>query len=173
MCIRDSVGTYGNFSIGKPVDAPMFSVAINPSDPNQVAAASGDEGVLLSNDGGATWQSGVAPMKRVAAIGFAASDANVIYAAAMGDGVWKSADKGKTWANVSSGLGAKVEVRDIIVSPANADQVRGIASDGWSGVFIASDDGGKTWRTAKSLKPDPVNNPTLPDETKGLSLIHI
>lgn len=164
------ISTYGNFSVGKPVDAPVFSVAINPKDPNQIAAASGDKGLLLSNDGGATWEEGVGSTKRVAAIAFAASDENVIYVAAMGDGVFKSTDKGKTWSSLPTGLGTKSDVRDIVVSPKNADHVRAIVAESWSGSFIASDDGGKTWRSAKTLKPDPVHNPTLPDEMKGGSV---
>jgi photosystem II stability/assembly factor-like uncharacterized protein len=158
-----NVQTYGNFRVGQPADGPVFSVAVSPKQPNTVAAATNDDGVLLSKDGGQTWKT-VGPMKRAAAVAFTPADPNVIYAACRAEQLWKTVDGGANWTKVSTGLPATIEARDVVVSAENANHVFAIGSENWNGRFFASTDGGASWTMIDKITPDPIGNPTLPEE---------
>jgi len=152
---------YGNIKAGEAVGGPIFTVAISPKNPSILAAASSDEGLLMSTDAGATWAvSG--EMKKVASVAFATSDPNTLYAACRKDHVFKSTDLGKTWVSASKGIDASNEVLDVAVNPANADDVYAMCSKEWNGMFYYSSDGGVSWKGVGTLKPDPIGNPTLP-----------
>ncbi len=159
-----TAASYGNFRVGQPTDGPVFSVAVSPKQPNTIAAATSEDGLILSTDGGQTWKT-AGPMKRAVAVAFATTDANVIYAACRDEKVWKSTDAGVTWAPASAGLPDKIETIDVVVSPENANHVFALGRGSWSGKFSASTDGGQTWTTTDKMTPDPVGNPTLPAET--------
>jgi photosystem II stability/assembly factor-like uncharacterized protein len=164
-----SAATYGNFRVGQPVDGPIASVAISPTQPNIVAAATTEAGVLFSRDAGQTWET-VGPMKEAIAIAFASSDTKVIYAACRGEKIWKSTDGGATWASASAGLPEKFEFGDVVVASDNADHVSAVGRSGWGGKFFSSTDGGKTWTGTEAVIPDPIGNPTLPAETAAGSV---
>lgn len=161
LAATKTVNAYGNWRVGAPVDGPISVVAVSPKEPNVLAAASADEGVLLSTDAGQSWRA-VGSVKKAASVAFSASDPNILYAACRGDQIWKSTDKGATWANASGGIDPKAVVLDVVVSPTNPDEVSAIASEGWNGRFLWSTDGGKSWSANGKLKGDPIADPTLP-----------
>jgi photosystem II stability/assembly factor-like uncharacterized protein len=154
---------YGNLRTGEPVGGPIYGITVSPKEPNVVA-----EGLLLSTDAGSTWRA-TGPMRQVVAVAFTAADPNVIYAACMKHHVWKSINKGATWATASAGIAANMEVRDIVVSPANPNEVAAIGSENWGGCFFRSSDGGRSWSVIAKVVPDPLANPTLPAETGNLA----
>jgi photosystem II stability/assembly factor-like uncharacterized protein len=129
-----------------------------------VAAASAEDGLLLSTDAGQTWRA-AGPMRQVASVAFTAADRDVIYAACRKQRVWKSIDRGATWAIASTGITAKMEVLDIVVSPSDPNDVSAIGSENWGGCFLHSANGGRTWSVVEKITPDPFANPTLPAET--------
>jgi len=154
---------YGNFRVGQPGEGPVYSVAVSPKQPNTVAAATNDEGLMLSTDAGQTWKrSGT--MKRVNAIAFAPTDSNVIYAACRDEKIWKTVDAGATWSSCSDGLPDKLAVKDVVVSPDDANHVFAVADYNWGGKFYASANGGQTWTIIDKLKADTVGSPTQPGE---------
>lgn len=160
---------YGNTKAGDPVGGPILSVAVSPKNPSLLAAASQDEGLLLSADAGTTWTP-VPEIKKAGAIAFATSEPNVVYVAGRKEHVFKSTDAGKTWTNVSTGIDETSDTLDVVVNPENAQEVYALCSKSWSGVLYYSRDGGASWKAVSSLKPDPVGNPTLPAETANGSV---
>ncbi len=152
---------YGNAKAGDPANGPIYTVAISPKNPSVLAAASADEGLLMSTDAGVTWNA-VGQMKRVSSVTFSASVPDVIYAACRAEHVWKSTDLGKTWVDASAGIGASTETLDVVVNPNNADEVYTIGAKGWGGMIYYSRDGGNSWTGVETLTPDPVGNPTVP-----------
>ncbi len=158
-----SAATYGNFRVGQPSNGPIFSVAVSPKQPNIIAAATQDAGILLSSDAGQTWKT-AGPMKRARSVAFAPSDPNVIYAAARWEKIWKSTDGGATWVRADAGLPEKTDLLDVVVAADNPDHVFALGEGNWAGTFFASTDGGKTWTSRNQMEADRVGNPTLPHD---------
>jgi photosystem II stability/assembly factor-like uncharacterized protein len=162
-----TVQAYGNIRVGSLQGNPVYSVAVAPKEPSLVLAATDDASLLLSRDAGKTWQAAPLPQKASSAA-VAPSDPNVIYATFFKDGLRKSADKGKTWQDLSQGFPAGVSLREVAVSPASANDVYVIGSDGWNGRFFYSADGGKTWAAVSKITADLAANPTSPQDSAGI-----
>src|SRR5207253_498419 len=117
-----TIENYGNVHIGSPVAGSIYTVAVSAKDPRLVIAASNDSGLVLSRDKGETWVELSTP-KKASGAAFDPADAQVIYGTFFTDGVWKSTDSGKTWARLSGGLPADISLREVVVSPANSQDV--------------------------------------------------
>ena len=79
-----------------PEGGMMNSIAIDPSDSNTVYAASSDNGVFKSADGGTTWSySGL--NGGIFQILIAPQSPGTVYAVAGARGIFKSLDAGATW----------------------------------------------------------------------------
>ena len=159
----DVLQTYGNVHLGDPVAGAVFSVAISAKDPSLVFAATRDNGLVISRDGGDTWNAAEAP-KKASSIAVSASDGNIIYASFFTDGVWKSTDAGRTWVNASAGISKSCSVTEVAVDPTNPANVYAIGAKEWSGYSYASKDGGQTWTANNAIAPDAQNDPTLPKD---------
>lgn len=157
------VQTYGNIRTGDIPAGTVYSVVVAPITPNLVVAATEDRGLLLSHDAGHTWTALKTPRKALNAA-FDPADSRVIYGAFAADGIEKSTDGGATWASASAGLPKTFAVREIVVSPANAQDVYAIGAVGWNGGFYRSHDGGVSWQSSSTLTTDVDADPTLPAE---------
>lgn len=101
-------------------------------------------GVLVSLDGGTSWQRAVDENLRdmcVINLAVVPNNAQTVYAAAA-SGLFKTTDGGATW-TVLNGLPEGVTVRAVAVDPADTQHVLA-GVEGW-GVY-ASTDGGDTWQ---------------------------
>jgi photosystem II stability/assembly factor-like uncharacterized protein len=117
-------------------DAQIFSLAINPFNPNVLFAGTTGDGAFKSTDGGATWNA-VAIDSTVYGLLVDPDDSNIVYAGSNGDGVYKSTDGGDSFARVGS---PKVRVVFSIVK-SGSKLYAGTAGGGVS----VSEDGGVTW----------------------------
>ena len=168
---RDKTCTaYGNARTGHPLPpkaGTIFSVALATKNPAMVLGATEQAGIVMSADGGKTWQMLPTPKKAMNVV-VAEADPNLLFGAFGKDGVWKSTDQGRTWANCSKGLDAGSAIREVVVSPANAQDVFAIGERDiqYDGQFYASHDGGGTWNKAGQFACDPEANPTM---AQGLS----
>ena len=84
----------------RPTPTPVASVATHPARPGRILAGLAQGGVVVSDDGGATWtaRSEGLVSGEVTALTVAAGNLDMLYAAIRGDGLWKSEDAGATWA---------------------------------------------------------------------------
>lgn len=146
--------------------ATIYSVTIAPKYPNVIIAATHEAGLVLSNDSGATWTELDAP-KKAACATFDPSNPQVIYGAFFEKGIWKSVDAGKTWTDISTGIPKGTAVREVAVSAANANDIYAIGKIGWTGVFVLSNDGGKTWKNSTTIAVNLNDNPTLDNVNNG------
>ena len=129
-------------------------------------------GLLLSNDGGTTWQVvsqdiGEAAMTHILLDPTSKKDARTLYACAFGKGVYKSTDDGLTWTQKNNGIeGAEpfawqIERREndgtlfLVVSRRSED---GSIGDDRDGALYRSTDGAETW--TKMKLPEGCNGPT-------------
>ncbi len=156
--------TYGNIRLGNPAGGAVYTVAVAVGDPLLVIAATADSGLVLSRDAGKSWTELPTP-KKASSVAIAASEANILYASFFADGVWKSTDKGRTWNQLAAGALKGAEILEVAVSPKQPLDVYAIGSVGWGGDFLASNDGGTSWRKCSQLTPDYEANPTLPHDS--------
>lgn len=82
-----------------PAGASILALATHPDRPARIAAGLSTGGIVLSEDGGRTWEvrSQGLPVAAITAITVAAAKPDTLYAAVRGDGLWKSEDTGRSW----------------------------------------------------------------------------
>ena len=164
------------------VDQTVAVIAFAPSNPSVVYAAldldycvfghedpacqEAGAGVLVSNDGGESWERAVdAGIEDLGVIDLAIdpTDADVVYAATAND-LFKTTDGGDQWTALS-GLDVPGTVRAVAVHPSNPQKV--LAGVEGLGVY-ASSDGGTTWQPAYAgLEPNGSLHDILFDPSDG------
>ena len=166
------------------------SVALAPSNPNQVWMGTGEtfvirpahamgDGIYKSDNAGKTWErKGLEKTGRIGRVVIHPTNANIVYAAALGHtygpqqerGVYRTKDGGDTWERIlftDEGTGAA----DITIDPKNPNilyaamwsihiNTWGLRSGGPGGGIYRSMDGGDSW--------EPMTKNGLPGGTKRL-----
>lgn len=125
------------------------ALAQSPTDPKLLLAGS-LTGVYRSLDEGASWEK-ITPdnhpdLNRFDSVAFDPKDNNVIYAGTY-HLPWKTSDGGKNWFPVVKGMIDDSDVMNIIVDPANSDNVHAVACSG----IYHSLNGGTEWVKYKSI----------------------
>lgn len=152
--------TFGSIRAGAPPGGPVHSVAIASTDSSLVVAATEDTGLLLSRDAGRTWKHLPTPAKAAHAT-FDPANTDVMYGAFFKNGLMKSTDGGKHWAKISKGIVNNSEMLEVVVSPANPNDVHAIGAVDWNGSYYGSHDAGASWERVNKLRTDTKTNPTL------------
>jgi photosystem II stability/assembly factor-like uncharacterized protein len=121
----------------------------SPTDPKLLLAGS-LTGVYRSTDEGASWER-ITPehhpdLNRFDSLAFDPKDNNIIYAGTY-HLPWKTTDGGKNWFPVVKGMIDDSDVMNIIVDPANSDNVHAVACSG----IYHSLDAGTDWVKYKSI----------------------
>ncbi|HRG56835.1 MAG TPA: hypothetical protein PLG56_12390, partial [Lacunisphaera sp.] len=105
---------------GLPADKALYNVAFDARDPQRLALASWSHGLLVSEDGGATWTARNAglPGEGIPRAWRTAIDPDngEIYAAIFGQGLYTSGDAGRTWRAVPAMEGASVQTFTFVPS---------------------------------------------------------
>lgn len=119
---------------------PVFSLAINPANPQELYAGTAGVGAFRSSDGGATW----APLAIDTTVWSLLVDpvnTHVVYAGTNGNGVYVSTDGGTTFARMGG------PATGVVLAMVRAGRMlyAGTASAG----LAVSGDGGLTWRTTE------------------------
>ncbi|NNK91510.1 MAG: hypothetical protein HKO87_03680 [Acidimicrobiia bacterium] len=120
--------------------AHVSGVAVDPGDPDRVFAATVNQGLVRSEDGGASWRT-VSSRDDIAifAVAVNPSDPDLVFSGSRG--MFRSTDGGDSWTRVAAGAPESSFV-DYVFDPANPDVM--YAADITSGVY-RSTDAGLTW----------------------------
>jgi photosystem II stability/assembly factor-like uncharacterized protein len=111
----------------------------------RIFAASSTRSVLLSTDGGASWQE-TGPASDVRAL--AVDSAGTVYAGVPSSGVFKSTDGAATWLPARGGLGVRPIVHALMVDPITPARIYAATFDG----MFRTETGGISWvRTSEGL----------------------
>ena len=151
-----------------PIGGSRFSCTMTITEEGRLAASfsdNGRQGVVVSDDGGATWTTTRGPediLIRIAAIG----GEDDVLVAAGGRGLWRSVDGGLTWQASSRGISGFV-VDDIAVAADGAV----FASPGAEGVFRSRDTGRSWQRLVRGLQADARGTPTLAVDPRDASVV--
>ncbi len=141
------------------------ALAQAPTDPKLLLAGA-LSGVYRSSDEGATWER-ITPathpdLRNFDSVAFDPKDTNVIYAGTY-HLPWKTGNGGKDWFPVVKGMIDDSDVMNIIVDPANSENVHAVACSG----IYHSVNGGQQWmkyqgipsvfRRTQLIRMDPTN----------------
>ncbi|MBD3219979.1 glycosyl hydrolase [bacterium] len=140
----------------------ITSLAVDPRDQDVVYAGAAEGGVMVTRDGGQSWQfpfDGM-PSLAIGAVALDPVDPDIVYAgtgevnpgggsvAYGGTGLYRSRDRGETWEGI--GLENVGAIGRIVIDPSDPDRIL-VAAMGflWSagperGIY-RSEDGGETW----------------------------
>jgi photosystem II stability/assembly factor-like uncharacterized protein len=165
---EDAGATWEELSLGN-YQSSIRAIAIAPSEPD-VLAVGMTEGVVLSVDGGRTWERisrGYRSMHNVNSLAFDPTESNTLYV-----GTWhlgfRTSDRGRKWEPMHSGMIDDSDMFSLIVHPQKPDI---LFSSACSGVY-RSNNRGTLWTRqrngfpreairTRSLLLDPVNPDTL------------
>jgi photosystem II stability/assembly factor-like uncharacterized protein len=150
-------------------NAHVAGLAVHPSNPDYVYAATTNLGLLHSQDGGTTWEQlagGLPQQSNTLSVAIHPQKPEVVYAGMQFGGVYRSIDGGQIWEHVSAGLNPEASVTSIIINPKDASQI--FIADQMSGVYVSEDEG-TTWRVInEGLRTRAVNAMALSSD--GLHL---
>jgi photosystem II stability/assembly factor-like uncharacterized protein len=133
--------------MGAAGDLPtVWSLAVEPSDPQTVFAGTRPTAIYRSRDGGASWKRLDVGAATECSIGTAfvtrvlVDRDRTVWAGVEIDGVFRSEDGGDTWTKVVNGL-YDLDVHDMALAPSNPPRVY----TSTNGELFWSDDRGETW----------------------------
>jgi photosystem II stability/assembly factor-like uncharacterized protein len=133
--------------MGAAGDLPtVWSLAVDPSDPQTVFAGTRPTAIYRSRDGGARWKRLDVGAATECSIGTAfvtrvlVDRDRTVWAGVEIDGVFRSEDGGDTWTKVVNGL-YDLDVHDMALAPSNPPRVY----TSTNGELFWSDDRGETW----------------------------
>ena len=137
--------------VGTQGDLPtIWTLAIDPVDPDTLFAGTRPGGVYRSRDGGRSWTRLNVDIARecpigqpfVTALAVDPDDHQVVWAGVEIDGVYRSLDGGDTWTDLKAGM-HDLDVHDMVLAPTTPKRL--FVST--AGEMFMSDDRGDSWQT--------------------------
>ena len=165
------------------------AIAVHPAKPDRIFLGTDDGGVLVSNDGGETYDPSNAGFvnRNVRAVLADRTERNRVYAGLIFDGaqggLFVSEDAGVTWQQSMEGMGVR-DVYSLYQSNSNPASSNSAASDpgalyaGTNHGLFKSEDHGRNWVEVKKVEPEgseppksepgvkPLNQPTFDQPAK-------
>jgi photosystem II stability/assembly factor-like uncharacterized protein len=139
-------------------NANVTNLAVDPSDPQTVYAATSNHGLMKTTDGGQSWTrlaGSLLATQSALSIAIQPDQTNHLLVGLDRGAVFKSLDGGLTWTRSASGLNPEASVSDIVFNPANPVEI--YLADMSSGVY-RSTDGGQHWQDiSQGLESRAVN----------------
>lgn len=151
---RDSGKTWGEIYTSPSAGPLIIALQIDKKNSNITYAATSDNQVMKTTDGGGSWKNIFASPGPVTKIAIDKANSNLIYFATPGRGVFKSVDGGKKIEDISKDftkllLGSQ-DINVLETDPQNTNWVYVAGAMG----ILRSKDAGKTWE-----KIEVLNNP--------------
>jgi photosystem II stability/assembly factor-like uncharacterized protein len=137
-----NAGAFWRAAYGDLETIHVFAVAADPTDPARAFAGTGD-GLRLTTDGGASWESVALPgrpakVRFIGEVEIALSDPATVYLTTQ-DALWRSTDAGSTWSRRT--VLPTGGVRALAVDPADPGT---LLLSVWRAGILLSTDGGAT-----------------------------
>ncbi len=121
-------------------DASMFGLSVDPENPQVVYAATSNDGLLKTLDGGREWQTveGGLPGTGATTVAINPVDPSNILAGFERKALYLSTDGGQTWKPSALGMNPETQIASVVFDPASSGKVV-YAADVFSGVYSSSE----------------------------------
>ncbi len=131
-------------------DASVYGLAVDPGDAQVVFAASTNQGLLRTSDGGQSWQQvqGGLPVDSTLSVAVSPAGSGLVLVGLQNRGVYRSTDGGVTWRQSAQGMNPEARITSVILDPTSSGEVV-YAADLFSGVY-RSTDAGRSWLVMNS-----------------------
>ena len=131
---------------GAGIDQQVFAVAVSPQNPNTIWVGTAVNGVIVSRDGGATWEkvSGAPEAVPVSSIAIDPQRPENIYVGTI-QTFYLSRDGGKSWTRRGGNLPLG-NYTSILINPRNTNEIFAGSAHETSGGIYQSTDAGSTWK---------------------------
>ncbi|MGE5345697.1 MAG: hypothetical protein ACM3JH_07065 [Acidithiobacillales bacterium] len=176
LVVTEDLGATFREVRGWPGRANVRALAVTSLAGRRVVAAGGDAGLMISEDGGATWRSAMPPLAPGAGISFLEfhpARPGLLFAGTFRH-PFRSEDLGRSWTRIAGGMVEDTEVFGFDFLPGDPDDFWA-ATCGW---VYRTTDGGATWvrhrdglsdRRTHVVRIDPLDpNRILAGTTGGL-----
>jgi photosystem II stability/assembly factor-like uncharacterized protein len=121
----------------------VYSMAIDPYNPNSVYMATFSHGLLKTTNGGSSWQYAGLQTDFLYSVAISPLSTNNLFVGTNGDGLYRSVDNSSSWQAINNGIN-NATVTSVVHSPLNPAMV--YASVYGAGVY-KSINRGQTWDT--------------------------
>lgn len=135
---------------GGPFSPVVLAVAVDPSAPSTVYAATYGYGLFRSTDAAGTWTPAGTGMRDayLEALMLSPGQSSILYAGTHGGGVYRSLDAAGAWTAINAGLRLSL----VSAVAADATEAGTLYASAFDGVF-RSTDGGTTWQASSAGLP--------------------
>jgi photosystem II stability/assembly factor-like uncharacterized protein len=143
----------------------LLEIAAHPRTAGLVFAGGDDQGVLRSQDGGATWRSANKGLKSFATLKLVANAKRIVAGSSLVR-QFQSTNQGKSWQRLEFGQ-RNILAKDVQVCAGNPDLIVACGVFGRRKALAISKDGGKSWQfpysfeDASFVRLDPENPATI------------
>jgi hypothetical protein len=110
-------------------DKCIHDLALHPTLPGIIYAATYTDGLYRTGDGGASWNKLSLPANDVRSVAIRPDQPNVVYAGTQGQGVYVSVNDGANWTPSVNGMEPNDQIWSIVFDPVNPDVV-------WAGSYL-------------------------------------
>jgi photosystem II stability/assembly factor-like uncharacterized protein len=166
LVVEPSTGDVEDADLGPGPGRPTC-LAADPSRAERAWCGTGGDGVLRSDDGGATWSAAGLDGEEITALAASpverGADGAGVYAGTEPSAVWRSADGGAKWERAEGLLDLPSSVTWSFPPRPATHHVRWIACDPGragrlyvaieAGALVTTPDGGRTWRDRPEVAP--------------------
>ncbi|MBL6961466.1 MAG: hypothetical protein ISR59_10170 [Anaerolineales bacterium] len=149
---------------GQLQNKKVHALAINPNNNQQMIAGVDRDGIYISEDGGTTWQHGIAglePNGSIHDIVFDPTNPQIVYLSDLFSGVYMSTDGGNTWAKINNGLQSRA-ARSLAISADGQHLYVGTNEDGVLRLDLSGIPPQRTGQASGTAESTPEGQPALP-----------
>lgn len=155
---QDSGQTWTEIYTSPSTGPLVVSLAVDQKNGNNIFAATSDNQVLETTDGGGSWKNVFVAPGPIVRIVFDGASNNLLYLVSLGQGVFRSTNGGQSFEDISKRIASVAKNnQDITVLKTDPNNANWVYAAGGAGI-LRSKNAGKDWEMIETLN-DPAKFP--------------